>query len=60
MTKAIAINPAEFLSAKVLSPMEQDAVRGGRMYASQQQQQQQQQQQSTPSTPSTPQPPRIR
>ena len=61
MTKAIAINPAEFLGAKVLSPMEQDAVRGGRMTAShQQQQQQQQQQQSTPSTPSTPQPPRIR
>ncbi|MEL6631243.1 MAG: hypothetical protein AAFQ83_07245 [Bacteroidota bacterium] len=44
MTKANAITPADFLGAKVLSPMEQDTVRGGRMACSQQQQQQQQQQ----------------
>ena len=44
MTKANAITPADFLGAKVLSPMEQDTVRGGRKACSQQQQQQQQQQ----------------
>ncbi|EDP96425.1 hypothetical protein U8527_09950 [Kordia algicida OT-1] len=37
-------NPAEFLGATVLSPMDQDKLRGGIRAAQQQQQQQQQQQ----------------
>ena len=49
-------NPAEFLGAKVLSPMEQDKLMGGMMMH---QQQQQQQQVDTPDTPQTPQPPRF-
>jgi hypothetical protein len=43
-------NPAEFLGAKVLSPMDQDKLKGGTMRHQQQQQQvvhnQQQQQQN--------------
>ena len=52
-------NPAEFLGAKVLSPMEQDRLMGGTMMHQQQQQQQQQQQVDTPDTPQTPIPPRF-
>jgi hypothetical protein len=37
-------NPAEFLGATVLSPMDQDKLRGGLRAVQQQQQQQQQQQ----------------
>jgi len=50
-------NPAKFLGAKVLSPMEQDVLKGGMM--SHQQQQQQQQQQQVVETPDTPQPPQT-
>jgi len=52
-------NPAEFLGAKVLSPMEQDKLIGGMMCHQQQQQQQQQQQVDSPDTPDTPQPPSL-
>lgn len=45
-------NPAEFLGAKVLSPMDQDKLIGGMM--KHQQQQQQQQQVETPQTPIPP------
>ena len=44
-------NPAEFLGAKVLSPMDQDKLRGGLQTHQQQQQQQQQQQADVPSEP---------
>jgi len=47
-------SPAEFLGAKVLSPMDQDRLRGGVMTHQQQQQQQQQQVVIDPNGPCCP------
>jgi len=65
--KKSPFNPADFLGAKVVTPLEQEKLRGGQTLGSQQQQQQivlpptQQQQQQivigSPQPPQTPTPP---